>query len=327
MNKTIRISAPGRIHVNLFDMSETGYRQNGGVGFSINSFDTIFEFEPSNQLKVIDQRQVGYSPSEKTSLLEFLNKLFHDNGYHTKFIIKILSGPPPHSGFGTGTITKLACAEAASLINDAATDAMNLVKSSGRGGTSGVGINTYFKGGISIDLGIKSQGLKFAPSSARQRPKSTPLQILHFDLPTEWRFGIVLSPNENKISAAEEIAFFNRTCPIQPSSVHESIYHAVSGMACAAIENDYLTFAASIAATQESEWKKAEWTAQSNNINSLRSEIQSRGAECVGLSSLGSTIYFMAKNIEEQIKALGPSPKLSASVASPNNSGRTLEID
>lgn len=327
MSNLIRIDAPGRLHVNLFDMSAGGYRQNGGVGFCISGFDTIMEFKSSKHFIIIDQRDVASTPDEEKSLMDFLQRLYLLHNFSQRFSLTFLAGPPPHSGFGTGTATKLACSEAASILNKIKPNQTQLVAASGRGGTSGVGINTYFQGGLSVDFGVKANGLHLGPSSARHTPLTRPVQLLNVSLPAEWRFGVIVSPYESKISGNEEIQFFNKTCPIEMPSVHESIYHALSGMACAAIENDHLTFCSSINSIQKTQWKNAEWLAQSDNVRNLRDTLQSAGANCVGLSSLGPAVYFMSSELDRLVNKLSLPRNHIVTQCSPNNIGRTIEID
>lgn len=327
MIKKIIISAPARLHVNLFDMSKHGYRQNGGLGFCITGFDTVIEFKVSKDFTVVDNRAVGLTKTEEKSLVDHLQEIYKKNDFSEKISIEFLSGPPPHSGFGTGTATKLACVEAASIFNNIETNQAQLVSASGRGGTSGVGINTYFHGGLSIDFGVKTSGLTLAPSSARKSPLEMPLQLLNIKLPADWEFGVIVSPDSIGVSAKEEVDFFNRTCPIPLNAVHESIYHAISGMACAALECDYLTFSESINAIQKTEWKKAEWSIQSDLVSKLRDELQSSGAECVGLSSLGPALYFMASDLKSIINKIDLSKDYTVMHCSPNNCGRGVEID
>ncbi|WP_277989254.1 beta-ribofuranosylaminobenzene 5'-phosphate synthase family protein [Pseudomonas protegens] len=327
MNNSIRISAPARLHVNLFDMSNGGYRQNGGIGLCINKLDTVMEFKPKQDFQIIDSRDIGYTEDEKKALIDFFHRLYIAHGFSQKFSINFLSGPPPHSGFGTGTATKLACSEAASIINNSMLDQAQLISASGRGGTSGVGINTYFRGGLSIDFGVKATGVPLGPSSARQTPQARPVQLFHVGLPEDWQFGVIISPGEHTISGQEEIDFFNKTCPIDLPSVQESIYHAISGTACAAIEADYQTFCSSINAAQQSKWKKAEWMAQSNSILTLKNQIMDAGAGCVGLSSLGPAVYFMSSDLKGLIDTLNFPRNTTVTQCSPNNIGRAIEID
>jgi len=327
MRKKIKITAPGRIHVNLFDMSNSGYRQNGGVGFCIAGVDTVIEFAACENFKVIDNRATGYSDLEIGALIAFLHQLYASGAYVQKFSITFLSGPAPHSGFGTGTSTRLACVEAAFRFNNVDADIKQVVLASGRGGTSGVGVNTYFSGGMSIDLGVKSTGIPLAPSSARQGPPTLPTQIMNLPLPSSWEIGIIVAPKAYRVSAEEEINFFNRTCPVDPLSVQQSIYHALSGMACSAIESDFDTFCSAVNAIQGTEWKEAEWRAQVHTLTDLRKFLHETGAKCVGLSSLGPAIYFMSDDIDAVFASLNLANDYWLTKCLPNNSGRTLEID
>ncbi|WP_289534522.1 beta-ribofuranosylaminobenzene 5'-phosphate synthase family protein [Pseudomonas sp. SO81] len=327
MSRMIRISVPARLHVNLFDLSDCGYRQNGGVGFCVSGFDTVIDFKVSDEFAVIDRRDNGLSAAEIASLVDHLQELYRVNDLSKKVAVDILSGPPPHSGFGTGTATKLACVEAAFLINNIKVNQEQLVSASGRGGTSGVGINTYFHGGLSVDFGIKASGLSLAPSSARTSPLAKPLQLLNIKLPTSWKFGVIVFLGARGVSAKDEIDFFNRTCPVSQQSVHASIYHAVSGMACAALENDYLTFGASVSAIQMTEWKRAEWAIQPSLVCSLRDKLKDSGAESVGLSSFGPALYFLASDVGNVIDKIDLPNSYIAMCCSPNNSGREIKLD
>lgn len=327
MIKSLRITAPARLHVNLFDMSDHGYRQNGGVGFCVQGFDTVIEFVSSLDFKITDNRKVGLSHEEQKAFMHFLQGLYEANNYSQKICVTFLSGPPPHSGFGTGTASKLACAEAASILNHVACSQTDLITASGRGGTSGVGINTYFKGGLNVDLGVKNEGLQLGPSSSRTKVFQQPINLLNIKLPDHWSFGVIIPPDAHRISAKEEIDFFDRVCPIPATSVYESIYHAVSGMACAALEKDHSIFCASINAIQDTRWKKSEWDAQSTPVNKLKTELYAAGAQCVGLSSLGPAVYFMTSEFEKLRNKLNLSNDHVLEHCLPNNSGRELEID
>lgn len=327
MFKKIKISAPARIHVNLFDMSNNGYRQNGGIGFCLNGLDTVIEFYPDHEFQIIDNRSIPYTNEEEKLLTAFLQQMYASRQFRQKMKITFQAGPPPHSGFGTGTATKLACAEAASILNDTRPDQAELIAASGRGGTSGVGISTYFKGGLNVDLGVKQAGLALGPSSARQGPKKPPVSLINIHLPESWFIGVIILLNEKRISSDEEKYFFNKTCPIDSVSVHGSMYQALSGLACAAIENDIFTFCSAINATQTSQWKMAEWMTQSSDIRSLRNDLHKAGASCIGLSSLGPAIYFMAPNIDDLVGKLNIMDGHIFVKSSPNNSGRVVEID
>jgi beta-ribofuranosylaminobenzene 5'-phosphate synthase len=327
MIKLIKISAPARIHVTLFDMSEHGYRQNGGIGFCIDGFDTVIKFIRSEDFEIIDNRSSGLSEKEKKSLLEFIAILYKDNNFIEKMSLEFISGPPPHSGFGTGTASKLACVEAACIFNKKESTHDDIISYSGRGGTSGVGINTYFNGGLSIDFGVRNSGLPLGPSSSRKNPSAKPLQLLSLKLPEDWSVGVILLSDAHKISAEEEISFFNKTCPIPMQSVHESIYHAVSGFACAALEVDYACFCESINAIQKTEWKKGEWAAQSSSAQQLKKDLCSAGVKFIGLSSIGPAIYFCGQNIEETLEKIKLPENYIFVKCAPNNHGREIEID
>jgi beta-ribofuranosylaminobenzene 5'-phosphate synthase len=86
----------------------------------------------------------------------------------TNVALTILESPPTHVGLGSKTSVSLACIEAACLTLGRQPTPIELISMTGRGGTSGIGINTYFSGGVIADDGHRMEtGAKFYPSSMR----------------------------------------------------------------------------------------------------------------------------------------------------------------
>ena len=70
-----------------------------------------------------------------------------------------------HVGMGSGTAIRLGVLEGLFCINQRTMSRKELIQESNRGGTSGIGINTYFSGGLVLDLGVQNNDDVFLPSS------------------------------------------------------------------------------------------------------------------------------------------------------------------
>ena len=141
----LKIKTFPRIHITLIGMNREGYRINGGIGFSMASPTLNLRFEPAGEISVLDKRSQGFSKNELTRLDNHLNKVMKDEhlaeGFHC-----VIEDSQIHShfGFGTSTMVYLSCVEALLIINKREYTNDDVVNLSGRGGTSGIGINTYF---------------------------------------------------------------------------------------------------------------------------------------------------------------------------------------
>ena len=84
---------------------------------------------------------------------------------------------------------------------------------SGRGGASGVGVNSYFLGGLIGDGGRAGTGsADFRPSSASESPV-IPKVLYRVDWPSQWQVAVMQLRNAVGISGTDETAFFRRETP------------------------------------------------------------------------------------------------------------------
>lgn len=151
----IKITAFPRVHITLIGMGN-GIRINGGVGFSISDPKIHLEILKSKSTNtIIDKRLEQLNKSENESLIRKLNAICIKYNFQNTLSGKIISKALPHSGLGTGTIITLGFIEGLFLLNNEPYSEDLIIYLSKRGSTSGIGINTYFKGGFVCDLGKK----------------------------------------------------------------------------------------------------------------------------------------------------------------------------
>jgi beta-ribofuranosylaminobenzene 5'-phosphate synthase len=325
-NKIIRISSFPRIHITLIGMNNDGYRINGSVGFSISAPIINLYFEVSENIEIDDRRKLKFTEQEKERLKQVISESISKLGFKKKIRCTIQSDALPHYGLGSNTAIYLSCIEALFILNDFKYNFEDVITLSKRGGTSGIGINTYFDGGYIFDVGIKNDEQVFNPSSVADRKGKAPLVVHKCELPN-WKIGICIPTKISNKSEQEELEFFKTNCPINKTSIEKILYEAVYGITSSIIENDYDVFCKSVNAIQSTQWKDLERQLYGEDLTDLEKKIKSLGADCVGMSSLGPMLFFTGKEIEAIISELNNIDGIISYCSSFNNQGRIIHYD
>ena len=325
--RKLQITTYLRIHITLVGMNTDGYRRNGGIGFSIDKPSMTCVFSPSVDFAICDNRKVPLSNEEQAKLINHLKALRQKYGCRNAFECTIDGEIIPHCGFGSSTMLYLSATEALMVFNNIEYDREKLVKESGRGGTSGIGINTYFEGGFICDAGVKNihDQLAITPSSiSHDGPK--PLVIYRHDMP-QWEMGICISKRIQTLSEDQEVRFFNEVKSIGQSEINEILYHAVYGVVASIEESDQETFNRAIKNIQDTQWKFLERSNYGNEIASVERILYQNGAKCVGMSSMGPLLFFTGDNVNEIIQRVNESSsEMKCYAIMPNNSPRKLKF-
>ena len=310
-------------------MNNGGYRLNGGVGFSIASPTLDISFELADSIVIVDKRDYGFTQDELDRLKNHLGSVVAKEKFITGLRCVIYdSMVQSHVGLGSNSMIYLSCVEAMLILNHRDYTDQDVIGLSGRGGTSGIGINTYFKGGFIFDTGIPNYGHRtLAPSSAFiAEAGCKPLLLKRLVLP-EWELGICIPPINNK-TEEEETVFFQKNCPIKKDDVEKILYEAMYGITSSLMEKDIETFCKSVDAMQQTKWKSLERGLYGEELVTIDSFIRTAGAECVGMSSLGPLLYFMGNDIDAIIdKIKHEMPQCLCFKTTFNNSGRIIEYD
>lgn len=321
-----KIKVFSRIHLSLIGMGNAGYRVNGGIGFALNSpsIEIGCSLSNSSEIQIEDRRVFPLESAQTQQLTTLLIGFLKRNGIAVGADFIITGTVPTHGGFGSSTAIRLACLEGLSLLFDLEASRETLVAASGRGGTSGIGINTYFDGGFVFDIGHPSTGADFAPSSAKN---GHPLSVALTQLPMpNWKIGICFPKNIPLKIQLEEQHFFRSHCPLATPDIHEILYHSVYGVTAAVKEQDFDRFCEAIQTLQHTAWKKGERALYGEPLQSIEDEIYDAGALAVGMSSLGPGLFFFGNNLSAAIPALQKRhPDCEWFLTSPRNSGREID--
>lgn len=326
MLEKLTVVVPSRLHLTLLAMHSGEYRMNGGIGFAVKNPCARLVFTKSEKFEIEDLRLKAINFVEQERLSLILEAVCIQNKFDKVFKVSIEGNMLAHSGFGSGTAITLACIEALHLLNDYPIAQDVLVQASGRGGTSGVGIYTYFDGGCVFDLGKPIDNTKHLPSNL-VKSRYLPLLLDQFVMP-EWDIGICIPRNIPNKSQTEEQEFFKRACPISSNSVYETTYHTLFGLYAALKENSKSAFCTSLKAIQECTWKKLEREEYGQALMDIETSLYLCGADAVGMSSLGPSLFFLADNVNDVIiKMQALSVDCELFVTQPQNQGRIVKHD
>jgi beta-ribofuranosylaminobenzene 5'-phosphate synthase len=317
----LTVCVNSRLHISLLAMHAGGYRINGGIGFAIDKPSCRLEFTQAPDWAIVDQRIDPLLKDESDRLISVLREEQVRYGFDSALVIHIEGEMRTHFGFGSGTAIRLACLEALHRLNGSSPTSSELVAASGRGGTSGIGIHTYFSGGCVADLGKVSINASHAPSHQASFD-TLPLILDQLPMP-DWEIGICIPLDIAHKTEEEEREFFQRTCPLSAEASYETVYHAIFGLYAAIKEADRASFCRAITAIQDCAWKKAERNEYGEKLRTIEHALCESGADAVGMSSLGPSLFFLADDVSDVIRRMYQTGhQVECLSARPQNTGR-----
>lgn len=284
----LHITTPSRLHFSLIDLTGELGRIDAGFGLAINEPKFEILAEPADDILVESKNY----RERATSILKNLQTTYRFPGLKLRFNSEI----PTHSGFGSGTQLSLGIASALNLLYDLNLSITELAIAVGRGGTSGIGIAAFERGGFIVDGGHKypEEKASFLPSSAAGDISPPPI-LLRYDFP-DVPLLIVL-PNCSRIYGEAELELFRTLCP-QPASVATRLSHLLLlQILPALIEKDMLRFGKALNEIQTFGWKKVEIDAQGVELQHTVDFLKENGALGAGVSSWGPAICALSEDI------------------------------
>jgi beta-ribofuranosylaminobenzene 5'-phosphate synthase len=302
-HKLMHIVARPRIHVSLADMGFASLRAFGGIGFSIEQPLTILQFERCNRLEIHGLEVLD--EEGRADLTEVVERMKHEQGeMHLRAVLK--SAPPQHVGFGSKTALSLALIAGVNAFKSIGWSVGQMQALSGRGAASGVGIHSFFSGGVIWDIGHRVDAAKrLLPSGSTAATKIPPLgaRVL---FPSTWRVMLVL-PAERPMTGSEEIKFFTENAPIpkvEALATMAALYH---GVLPALLSGDYNALASGLAEVQRTGFKARELSRWSPQLQMAVAALCENGF-AAGLSSVGPLIYIILPNDDpvaiEKVRAI-----------------------
>lgn len=288
-----------------------------GLGAALNNPNFVVSVEECRELKITG----GFDEE----ILSVLNSLYAKFKISKNYRIRVHKSIPRHSGFGSTTQIMLAAAKCITEINEIFLDAPELAKIVGRGGTSGIGVEAFSRGGFIFDAGhrLKTEKEGFLPSSVSKAPP--PKILLNYKIPDDWFFVCAL-PDKGKIYGGREAGIFSEYCPVPSEEVDKICRIVLVKILPAAVEGDIENFGSGLKSLQSLGFKKVELSFQSEESKKLIDDLGniSYGA---GLSSFGPCIYCVTKGKKhaKEVSDFLDSRNILNYVSNINNKGAFIE--
>lgn len=313
-----------RIHLGLISMHVDGVRRYGGLGFTVDGPELRISIQDAEKLTIADNREFPLTPPELFAIQESLSRYLVSVPTTQSFSFTISGEVRSHVGMGSGTLIRLSMLELISKRLNLNHPPEVLIKNSGRGGTSGVGITTYFSGGLVLDLGKPNSVESFLPSSMSSGgavSKSLPPLIM-----PSWQLLLCIPRQIVPKTQQEELAFFSENAPTSAESSFEVSYHAVFGVYASVLEADYRSFCTSIDRLQDTGFKAREHAIYGKPLTQAKEFLRKMKVDCVGMSSLGPMLFcFGSPESLNSVEMRCSEFDCLVFRVTPKNSGRTIK--
>lgn len=270
----------------LIDMNGEIGRMDGGAGLTLSSPNIKITAEEAENVRI--EGLQGFADRMKKAAEAVLPE-----GKGIRIDVK--ETIPAHVGFGSGTQSALAAAAAVNELYGLGKSVRELAYAVKRGGTSGIGVTAFEKGGFVVDGGhkFKDKGA-FLPSAASRVPPGPVL--FREDFPN-WDM-VVAIPNEKGMHDQDEINVFKQFCPLPIEEVREIAHVVLMQMMPAVVEEDIENFGAAVNHVQNVGFNKRESLIWPDFVKDIASFMRSQtyGA---GVSSFGPVVYSFVDNRAE----------------------------
>jgi len=282
----LKITTPSRLHITLIDMNASIGRVDGSIGLTLN--------EPVINIS-----------ARKSDIVEIIGKIEHSERLSNSIKALLPDGKgirisiekdyPSHIGLGSGTQAALAAGTAVNELYDLGLSIYEIAVKAGRGGTSGIGVAAFEKGGFILDGGHDFRKKKAVLPSAASRLPPAPV-LVRRDFPG-WDI-VVAVPEQKGASQANEVNIFQEVCPVPLYEVEKLSHIILMQLLPALSEEDIITFGKSINAIQELGFKKREVELQPVS-KKLMEVLRDGGAHGAGMSSFGPTVYAFGEDADD----------------------------
>lgn len=290
----MKIETSARIHLSLIDLNGSEGRIDGGIGITLDN--------PSLEIECIENdegTEILYDKSISKNLYndEYLQKILEatDNmkqylSIDTDYTFKINKIYPIHQGLGLGTQLLLSIGQLISQLNGHDLEVNQLARIIKRGGTSGIGVESFNHGGFIVDGGHKKDIKKeFLPSSYSN--VSPPPVLARYDFPKKWKIILAIPSVDGDVSGKREKDIFQSYTPISMDDVEKISYLTLMKLMPSVLEEDLESFGDSIDKIQQLGFKKVERNLQHPIIEDTINYMKDNDIKASGMSSFGPTCF------------------------------------
>ncbi len=289
MRNTLTINSPARLHIGFLDLHSRSSREFGSIGLTINNFFYKIKIERSKKSKVICQNLIT-----KCKVIEIIRSIKKKYSVGN-FTITILNEIPLHNGLGSGTQLALSIGYLISKCFELklSTDKLALILKRGR--RSGVGIESFKKGGFNVDVG------------KIRNSKSAPLNLFNIKWPKNWSILLLLDSNITGIHGEKEIKEFKELevsdTKISDLNCKSLLMNIIPGI----IESNFKEFSFGLRNIQDNMSEIFYGNPKkfaSKNLEKIFSNIEKKGVLSFGQSSWGPTGFIFFESSKKRNELL-----------------------
>lgn len=214
--------------------------------------------------------------------------------------ITLITEIPRHCGFGSGTRVSLAVGSAIlRYVGRHDVSDVTLARALRRGGTSGIGIHSFFKGGLVVDGGRAWPAEKdlIGPSS-RFAFSDIPPCISRLKFP-KWGICIAVPRLSKKVAGKREIALFRELTPIPLVEVDRTCRAVLLELLPAVASSNFENFCYALDDMQCIGFKRKERSLIGRIASQTVELMKSAGLRGVSLSSWGPAFCGFAPSVTE----------------------------
>ncbi len=289
MNKSLTITAPARIHIGFLDLEKKSMRKFGSIGLTISDFYYKIKIEKFSKIRVICENKLL-----KDKIINIIKK-FQLKYSISQFKITVLNEIPIHNGLGSGTQLALSLGYLISKFNNLDISIDQISNFLNRGLRSGVGIQSFKKGGFNIDVG------KLVGSP------NPPLNILNLKWPREWKILLILDKNLIGVHGKKEIEEFKELEEISLDQSNLTYKALVMNIIPGLIEQNFNEFAKGVRIIQENMSRTFHGGINkfaSKNVEKIFLNLKKYRIKGFGQSSWGPTGFLFFENSKKRNQLL-----------------------
>ena len=286
--RSVEVSSPSRLHLSLLDLNGDLGRIDGGLGVALKEprLHLVAERAPSLSVTGPGRELVG-SYAQRFSAQHGIDG--------AKLTIK--ASIPRHVGLGSGTQAALVAGSVLSRLYGIERTPRQVAHDLGRGGTSGIGVAAFDRGGFIVDgghsFGPGQEKERFLPSSASRA--APPPILMRIAFPSSWRFVVVVPNTAPGIHGDIERAAFAERCPVPRDAVESLCRLVLMKLLPAVVERDISGFGEAVTSLRHEGFGRVGADLAPTRSIELVEHLLREGAAGAGISSFGPAVYAIAE--------------------------------
>lgn len=288
MNMSIKINSPSRLHLGFIELDKSAPRNFGSLGLTISKFQNVIEIKESKKYEIATKNLYV-----KLKINEVFKK-FKKKFFLKPFRIEVYETTPSHIGLGSGTQLALTVGLLISEFHNLKLSFKDIVKISGRGLRSGVGIESFNNGGFIVDCG-KGQITTIPPVFFRT------------EWPDEWKIILILDNSFKGLSGNDEKKQFGKISKIDPNISMVNSQTLLMNIIPSIIENNFINFCKGIQIIQKNMSRvfyNNEKKFASKGVERIFNFLSKKKIMGYGQSSWGPSGFIFCENVKKRNELL-----------------------